>query len=235
MAIFAIADLHLPGQNNKPMDVFGVQWDRHFEVIQRQWQALIQPDDIVLIPGDISWAMHIDHALEDLSALAALPGHKILVRGNHDYWWSSVTKVRTFLPRQMYVLQNDALLLDGQIFCGTRGWSLPTAQSPLTEQDEKIYRRELIRLRISLDAAVSLQSKRPWIVLMHFPPLLTENADTEFAKLLEQYPVQTVVYGHLHGSGIKSGFVGYRNGIQYNLVSCDALQFSPRLISEQRV
>ena len=232
MAIFAIADLHLPGQNDKEMNVFGVHWNRHFDAIQKNWRMLVQPEDIMLIPGDISWAMHSTHVLEDLSSIAALPGRKILLRGNHDYWWSSVAKIRALLPKQMYVLQNDALLLDGQVFCGTRGWNFPTSQSPLAEQDEKIYQRERIRLKISLDAATALQSERPWIVLMHFPPLLADGVETEFSKQLEQYPVQTVVYGHLHGAGIKSGFVGYRNGIDYHLTSCDALQFVPQQVSE---
>ena len=227
MAIFAIADLHLPGQNDKPMSIFGMQWEHHFETIEHHWRARIHQEDIVLIPGDISWAMHIAHAFDDLSAIASLPGKKIIIRGNHDYWWSSISKVRSFLPEGIYALQNDALLLDGKVFCGTRGWNFPTDQCSLPEQDEKIYQRELIRLKISLDKAVAMQSACAFIVLMHFPPLLSDGKETEFSKKIEQYPVHSVVYGHLHDTGIKSGFIGKHNGIYYHLVSCDALGFEP--------
>lgn len=230
MSVFAIGDLHLPGQGDKPMDVFGPQWERHFEAISAHWQSLVTPQDIVLLPGDISWAMQLANAREDLEAIAALPGKKILLRGNHDYWWSSISKVRSLLPSSMYALQNDALLLDGQVFCGTRGWSFPTAACPLDAQDEKIYQRELMRLQMSLEAAAMLHSARPWVVLMHFPPLLADEPATEYTRLLERYPVATVVYGHLHGAGIKNGFAGTKGGIAYHLVSCDALQFQPMLV-----
>lgn len=231
MSVFAIADLHLPGQNDKPMSVFGAHWENHFESIQQSWRKRVGEEDIVLIPGDISWAMQLAHAREDLEAIGALPGKKILLRGNHDYWWSSISKVRSALPQSMYALQNDALLLDGQVFCGSRGWTFPTASSPLGEEDRKIHERELLRLEMSLSAAAALGEGSPLTVLMHFPPLLADGAETAFTRLLDQSGAQKVVYGHLHGAGIKNGFVGTRNGIEYFLVSCDALQFSPIRIS----
>lgn len=231
MAVFAIGDLHLPGHEKKPMDVFGSHWDHHFETISNNWNRLITQKDIVLIPGDISWAMQLAQAVDDLNAIAALPGRKLLLRGNHDYWWSSLSKVRAMLPQSMYVLQNDALMLEGRMFCGTRGWLLPSPQTPLPEADEKIYRRELLRLQMSLDKACAL-STEDVTVMLHYPPLLADGASTEFTQILESYPVKRVVYGHLHGAGIRIGFQGCRNGIEYLLVSCDALQFCPRKVSD---
>ena len=227
MAIFAIGDLHLPGQSDKLMDRFGAHWDHHWEAIQKNWIAKVNAEDIVLIPGDISWAMNLSDAVPDLFSISTLPGYKILLRGNHDYWWSSITKVRAALPASMYALQNDALALQQYVFCGARGWVFPNNQTILSEADEKIYQRELIRLKLSLETAQALSSNVPPIVLMHFPPLFADGIETEYTKLLEAFGICTVVYGHLHDAGIKNGFSGLRNGIQYHLVSCDALQFSP--------
>lgn len=230
MAIFAIGDLHLPGHAQKPMDIFGSQWDRHFETISENWRKKIAAEDIVLIPGDISWAMQLSDALDDLSAIGELPGTKLLLRGNHDYWWSSLSKLRAALPDGMHVIQNDALMLGDAVFCGTRGWVFPTLQQALDEQDEKVYRRELMRLKMSLDAAKELDGK-DITVMLHFPPLFADGIGTAFTELLEAYPVKRVVYGHLHGAGIKIGFVGERNGVDYHLVSCDALGFDPLEVS----
>lgn len=231
MAVFAIGDLHLPGHEKKPMDVFGSHWDHHFETISENWNRLITQQDIVLIPGDISWAMQLAQAADDLHAIAALPGRKLLLRGNHDYWWSSLSKLRAILPESMYALQNDALMMDGHVFCGTRGWLLPSPQTPLPEADEKIYRRELLRLQMSLDKACAL-STEDITVMLHYPPLLADGLDTDFTRILESYPVKRVVYGHLHGTGIRIGFQGERNGIAYLLVSCDALHFCPQRVSD---
>ncbi len=226
MSIFAIGDLHLPGHAQKPMDVFGSHWDRHFETISDHWRRMVGPTDVVLIPGDISWAMQLDQALDDLRAIAALPGRKLLLRGNHDYWWSSLSKLRAALPEGMFALQNDALALEGHIFCGTRGWMFPTVQQPLGAQDEKVFRRELMRLRMSLDQATGL-SGQDITVLMHYPPLFADGVGTPFTDILEEYAVTRVVYGHLHGAGIKVAFRGERQGIRYFLTSCDALGFCP--------
>ena len=232
MSVFAIGDLHLPGHSQKPMDVFGSHWDRHFESIRENWRRLIAPEDIVLIPGDISWAMQLQEAQEDLDAIAQLPGRKLLLRGNHEYWWSSLSKLRAALPSGMQVIQNDAVLLDGHLFCGTRGWTFPTPQQNLGEQDEKVYQRELLRLKMSLDQAVKLGGK-DITVMLHFPPLFADGVGTAFTEILKAYPVRNVVYGHLHGAGIKIAFEGEREGIDYHLVSCDALAFCPKLIFEE--
>jgi len=226
MSVFAIGDLHLPGHEQKPMDVFGSHWDRHFEIISQNWREKIAEDDIVLIPGDISWAMQLSEAQDDLNAIAQLPGIKLLLRGNHDYWWSSLNKLRSALPKGMHVIQNDAMKIGDHIFCGTRGWNFPTAQQSLSAQDEKVYLRELIRLRMSLDQARKLGDGEV-TVMLHFPPLFADGISTAFTEILDEYKVQRVVYGHLHGAGIKIGFDGVRNGIIYHLVSCDALGFDP--------
>lgn len=232
MSIYAIGDLHLPGHAEKPMNVFGSHWDRHFEVISGHWRRMVAPEDVVLIPGDISWAMQLEDALDDLRSIAALPGQKLLLRGNHDYWWSSLTKLRAVLPEGMRVIQNDALKLNGHIFCGTRGWALPTPQQALSAQDEKIFQREVMRLRMSLEQAKKL-GEGDVTVMMHYPPLLADGLATPFTEALEEYGVKRVIYGHLHGAGIKIAFEGLRNGIDYVLTSCDALGFQPKLILEE--
>lgn len=233
MAIFAIGDLHLPGQDEKPMDVFGSHWDRHFETICEHWQGLVTQRDVVLIPGDISWAMQLENAMDDLRAISALPGMKLLLRGNHDYWWNSISRVRACLPEGMLALQNDALRVGGRVFCGTRGWTFPTAGNPLEGNDEKVYLRELLRLQMSLEAGMRLrQNDESLLVMLHFPPLLADGQRTGFTDLLERYPIGHVVYGHLHGKGIRNGFSGEKAGICYQLVSCDALNFCPVKVLE---
>ena len=140
MSIFAIGDLHLPGGDKKPMDVFGPHWEHHFERICADWQSRVKPEDIVLIPGDISWAMQLGDALNDLRDIAKLPGTILLLRGNHDFWWSSVSQLRACLPKNMHAVQNDAFDAGECVFCGTRGWTIPLGPNAAA-QDEKLYRR----------------------------------------------------------------------------------------------
>ncbi|MDO5299207.1 MAG: metallophosphoesterase [Clostridia bacterium] len=225
MSIFAIGDLHLPGGDKKPMDIFGPHWENHFARISEDWRARVDDGDIVLIPGDISWAMQLDAALDDLREIARLPGTILILRGNHDYWWSSLTQLRTNLPAGMHAVQNDAFDGGAAVFCGTRGWSIP--QTGTSAQDEKLYKREALRLEMSLRAAQQMAGGRPIIAMMHYPPLLPETlrAGTEFTRLLTAYGVQRCVYGHLHGQSVQRGFCGVYNGVQYDLVSCDALGF----------
>ena len=205
MSIFAIGDLHLPGGDKKPMDVFGAHWERHFERICADWQSRVKPEDIVLIPGDISWAMQLGDALNDLREIAKLPGTILLLRGNHDYWWSSLSQLRACLPENMHAVQNDAFDAGDCVFCGTRGWTIPLGQNAAA-QDEKLYRREA---------------------------LLPETArqGTEFTRLLSEYGVKRCVYGHLHGQSVQRGFSGSYRGVRYDLVSCDALGFALKDVS----
>ncbi len=172
MRLFAIGDLHLPGGDDKPMDVFGPQWDRHFLRIQENWQKLVEDEDTVLIPGDISWAMQLEDARADLEAIGSLPGRKVICKGNHDYWWNSISRVRSILPPSITAIQHSAADLGEATVCGTRGWLIPTKEAPLDAQNEKIFLREAERLRLALDAAKNIAGGRPLIVMMHYPPLL---------------------------------------------------------------
>ena len=227
MRLFAIGDLHMSGGDDKPMDVFGPQWDRHFFHIRENWEALVGEQDTVLIPGDISWAMQLKDARADLEEIHSLPGRKILCKGNHDYWWNSITQVRGVLPPSLSALQHSAADLGDVVVCGTRGWQLPTEDTPPDPQDEKIFRRETERLRMALEEARQMAAGRPVIAMTHYPPLLAGNLDTPMTALMEEYGVHTAVYGHLHGGGIQCGFSGEHRGVRYRLVSCDSIGFAP--------
>ena len=222
MDIYAIGDLHLPGGDDKPMNVFGPHWEGHFERICQDWRARVGEEELVLIPGDISWAMQMEQALPDLDAIGALPGKKVLLRGNHDYWWCGITRLRELLPSGMYAVQNDALLIGDTAVCGTRGWTLPGANT--TPEDDKIYHRELLRMEMSLDRAVKLEARR-LVVMCHYPPLGEGGTETPLSQLLGKYPIGDVVYGHLHGPSLRGAVTGVFGGIRYHCVSCDGLNF----------
>lgn len=225
MTIFAISDLHLPARE-KPMDIFGAHWENHFERISEDWRARVRDGDIVLLPGDLTWAMRLEDALEDLARVGNLPGRKIILRGNHDYWWGGIGQVRRALPEGMYALQNDALELSGAIFAGSRGWTLPGAET--TSEDEKIYLRERLRLELSLNAARRVSTEKPLIVMMHYPPFSASCAG--FSDILTAFGANVCVYGHLHGAGLQLAFNGCRDGVVYHQVSCDGLGFRLREI-----
>lgn len=224
MKVFAIGDLHLPGGDVKPMDVFGAHWENHFERISADWRMRVAPEDVVLIPGDISWAMQLEQAKADLLAIGELPGRKILLRGNHDYWWSAIGRVRAELPPGMYALQNDALVLDGQVFCGTRGWICP-GDTPLPEDDARIYAREVLRMEMTLNAARRVAPDLPLTVLMHYPPAPEPQGTSDFLRLVEESGAVRLVYGHLHGAGLRHAMTGRRGGVFIHQVSCDGLGF----------
>lgn len=223
LAIFAIADLHLPGGDIKPMDVFGEHWSHHFEKISQDWRERVTQEDLVLLPGDLSWAMQLQDAQQDLDRLGELPGRKVLLRGNHDYWWSGIGRVRAALPPNMWAVQNDCVVFDEAVVCGTRGWLLPTPAS--TENDEKVYRRELLRLEMTLADALRRAQGRRIVCMMHYPPLLEAYRETGFTQILERSGMRDVLYGHLHGAGIRTALRGEQNGVRYHLVSCDSLGF----------
>ena len=220
MAVYAISDLHLPARQ-KPMDVFGDHWKDHFERIRADWLARVADGDLVLLPGDLSWAMRLEDAQEDLARIAALPGTKILLRGNHDYWWSAIGRVRRALPEGMVALQNDAVRFGGRLYAGSRGWMLPGPET--TEEDLKIYNRERMRLEMSLRQARRLDAEAPITAMMHYPPLADDQ--TGFSDILEAYGVADCVYGHLHGAAIYGAVRGLRGSVRYHQVSCDGLDF----------
>lgn len=220
MAVYAISDLHLPARV-KPMDVFGEHWKNHFERIQADWNARVRAEDVVLLPGDLSWAMRLEEAIEDLNSIAALPGTKLLLRGNHDYWWSSIGRVRRALSENTLALQNDSVLLNGRLYAGSRGWTLPAEDAEA--DDVRIYNRERLRLEMSLKNARARDALAPITVMMHYPPLTDEQPG--FSDILEAYGVKDCVYGHLHGAGLYGAVRGERRGVRYHQVSCDGLDF----------
>ena len=221
MKIFAISDLHLSINSDKPMNIFGPVWDGYLDKIKNSWSC-VKDDDVVLIAGDHSWAMKMADALPDLDYIAGLgKGHKIIIKGNHDYWWSSISALRKELPLGMYALQNDAVKIGDYIFCGSRGWTVPE-QAHKTADDEKIYKREAIRLELSLQDAKRIQTNNEKIiVLMHYPPFNSKLEDSDFTKLFEKYEIETVVYGHLHSYDKKQQLITYKNNVKYYLTSCD--------------
>ncbi len=225
MKIFAISDLHLSINTNKPMNIFGPVWENYWEAICQDWSQKVSDDDIVLIAGDISWGMKLDEAIEDIKEIAKLKGKKILTRGNHDYWWKSISAIRNSLPENIYALQNDAIKFGNYIICGTRGWTVPETLDQQTEEDKKLYAREVIRLELSLKSALDLKNENDHIICMiHYPPFNAKTEDSEFTKLFEKYGVEKVIYGHLHGKGGRTIIQNNKNGIDYYLTSCDKVQ-----------
>ena len=229
MKVFAIGDLHLPGNDDKPMNVFGSKWDNHFERIADYWTQHIADDDVVLIPGDISWAMQLENAVDDIQAISKLKGTKIIMRGNHDYWWSSLSKVKSILPSGMYALQNDCIEIGGVSFCGSRGWLCEGNSAFKESEDRKIYTREAMRLEMSLKKAKEGQMI---IAMMHFPPFNEKQQPSSFTELFEAFNVKHVIYAHLHGKSCRVAFEGVKNGVEYTLCSADHLGFKPKFITE---
>lgn len=227
MRVLAIADPHLSKAEPKPMDIFGPGWQGHPERFFEGWLEVVREDDLVLIPGDISWAMKLEEALLDLRDIAELPGTKVLLRGNHDYWWPSISKLRKALPDKMYAVQNDAVQFGSVVITGTRGWACPGSPE-FGEQDEKIYQRELTRLELSLQAARKLEGEK-LIVMLHFPPTNPRREPSGFTELLLEYQPDALVYGHLHGADQRYQ-VSKVGDIDVHFVAADALDFRPRLV-----
>lgn len=240
MALYALSDLHLSFSADKPMDVFGSVWHNYTEKILSGWNSVVSDDDLVIVGGDISWAMYLKDAYEDFAFLDSLPGKKIIMRGNHDYWWESVTKINNFFEKNRFntisILQNNAFIYENYSISGTRGWVLPSSDG-FGADDRKIYERELIRLTLSLDEAVKLESACPEkkyerLVVMHYPPSdISGRADPGFASLFESYGVKRCVYGHLHGTSAHALESFDLAGASCMLVSSDYLGFKPVRLS----
>ncbi len=225
MNIYAISDLHLSATADKPMHIFGGNWAGHFEKIKSDWLSKVQDEDIVLIAGDISWAMKMEDALVDLRSLADLPGKKVFIKGNHDYWWNGITKLRSLAPNDsFYFLQTDALRLEDFVIVGSRGWTCP-GSADYTEQDNKLYLREGERFRLALAEGEKLVKEGDKkIALIHYPPFNAKTEDTHFTELFEKYGVEKVVFGHIHGAAyfpLKTE----KNGVEYFLTACDKTHF----------
>ena len=224
MKIFAIADTHLSGNPPvKPMHIFGAHWTNHWEKLQADWQARVAPEDVVLIAGDISWAMKLTDALPDLHEIIALPGQKVLIRGNHDYWWQSLTKMNNAVQGQLSFIQNNFFAAGEWAVCGSRGWLCPEDPS-FAADDLPIFKREIERVRMSLEAAHAAGYARK-ILMLHYPPLYHQSSASEFTRLFEPYGVEICVYGHLHSEAIQLAPTGMIAGARCLLVSCDALNF----------
>jgi len=223
MKIYAISDLHLSGEDvKKPMDIFGSYKKDYIEEVKENWDTTVEDDDIVLISGDISWAMKLKEAQADLDFIGKLKGKKVIIRGNHDYWWSGIKAVRAALSEGTYALQNDCIRLDGAVICGSRGWAVPEPLEETSSRDSKLYLRENIRLQISLNTAkANRQDGDILIVMIHYPPFNSKLEDSVFTSLFSEYNVNKVVFGHLHGQQIQIPLYCVKNNIEYYLSSCD--------------
>ncbi|MDE6585811.1 MAG: metallophosphoesterase [Clostridia bacterium] len=226
MKIFSISDLHLSGKADKPMDVFGAGWTNHFEKIKADWKAKVSADDIVLIAGDVSWGTVLEEGLYDLQSLKELPGKKVFIRGNHDYWWNGITKLRRAAPDEsFYFLQNDCVKFGNIIICGSRGWTCP-GSADFTEDDTRLYKREAERFKLCFAAVNKVREEGDTVLVMiHYPPFSQKSPSTDFTALFENERVDKVIFGHLHGEA-HFPFRTVKNGIEYILTSCDKVGFT---------
>ncbi len=227
MALYAIGDLHLSLGADKPMDIFGGDWVGYMDKL-RTSLSVIRPEDTTVLLGDLSWALDLQQAAPDFSFINDIPGQKILVKGNHDYWWSTAAKFHAFCTQHgfenMEILHNNHFLYDGRAICGTRGWFFEEENEGT--HDEKVFRRELIRLEASLKSA----GDREKIVFLHYPPRYRGYECAEILELLHRYGVRRCLYGHLHGASHGLAQEGLWEGIHYKLVSADRLNFVPFLV-----
>ncbi len=226
MRLFAISDLHLSLGTDKPMDIFGPQWVGHADKIRLAWDAMVTEEDWVLVGGDTSWGLSLQEALPDLQWLGERPGQKILIKGNHCTWWTSLSKVRAVLDESVHLLQNNAIKMpDGTVVIGARLWDPPDAPWA-DEKAEKIFQREIGRLKLSIEAGKKMEADRR-LALIHYPPKYSDGRETAAIPMLKEAGVSICVYGHLHGKDHKHGFQGLADGIRYYLTACDAIDFAP--------
>lgn len=227
MSIFAIGDTHLSLNSDKPMNIFK-GWDDYVERLSANWQAVVEPKDTVVVMGDVSWAMSLSEAQKDFAFLNELPGQKIILKGNHDYWWNTRRKMEDFFTQNgfstLHILHNNAFLVDGFSICGTRGWFYDDTQS----EPEKVLLREVQRLKTSIDAGRALGGEP--IVFLHYPPITLQQRCTPILELLVQEKIERCFYAHLHGSAAYSSYRGEFQGTHFELLSGDFLKFCPKLI-----
>lgn len=225
MKVFAISDLHLSGLADKPMDIFGEGWEGHIEKIKADWESKVSDEDIVLLGGDTSWGMKPEEGMYDVASLSCLKGKKVFVRGNHDYWWSGITKIRASAPDDtFFFLQNDCVKIGNLVIAGSRGWTCP-GSSDFTEHDMALYLREAERFRLAFQEVKKVRGEgNGLIVLMHYPPMNAKKEETLFTQLFEENGVNKVVFGHVHGS-VYYPVKAEKNGIEYILTSCDKTKF----------
>lgn len=224
MSLYTISDLHLSLSADKPMDVF-YGWNNYMERLEANWKRVISDDDTVIIPGDISWALKLEDAEKDLKFLDSLPGKKILLKGNHDLWWSTMKKLTEFFHnidlKTITPLFNSAILIEDKAICGSRGWFFEN-----DDQNKKILLREAGRLDMSITEAEKLGEP---LVFLHYPPAYGDIACEEIIEVLKKHNIKTVYHGHIHGSGLHRA-VSEHDGIRFKLVSCDCIDFTPHKI-----
>lgn len=225
MAIYVIADLHLSFSQDKPMSIFGENWEGHSEKIKNNWISKVKPEDTVVLPGDFSWAMYLQDTYKDFEYLNSLPGKKLLLKGNHDYWWTTVTNMRNFLEENKFknidFIYNNSYLVENKILTGTRGWNLLD-----TENSSKMIKRESIRLQLAIEDGIKKYGDdKEIIVFMHYPPISNTNKKSDFLKILKQYDIKRCYYGHLHGKSYQDAVEGIVDGIEFKLISADYLNF----------
>lgn len=223
MAIFAIGDLHLSLGTDKPMDVFP-GWEGYLPKLESKWRTLIQENDTVILAGDTSWAMRLQDTKADFDFLQTMPGRKWMLKGNHDYWWTTARKMESYIAANgwdtLHILHNNCCLVDGKALCGSRGWPFDDAAA----QSAKIMSREAGRLEMSLAAGDEAQER---IAFLHYPPVFGNACARELVDVLKAHGVQRCFYGHLHGKAIRYAVQGEREGIRYKLISADGLAFCP--------
>lgn len=229
MSIYIIGDLHLSFSQDKPMDIFGKNWEKHEEKIKQDWINKVKENDMVILPGDFSWATYLEDTYLDFKFLTDLPGKKVLLKGNHDYWWTTVTSMKKYLENNKFenieFLYNNSIEFEDKVFVGTRGWTFQE-----NENSKKMINRENQRLELSIKEAISKNGDTKEIIaIMHYPPIiekqLLENSHLEFFKILKKYNIKRCYYGHLHGKSHADAVIGNIGGIEFNLVSADYLNF----------
>jgi len=225
MALYAIGDLHLSFGAAKPMDVFP-GWQNYTDRLAENWCRLVKPEDTVVLAGDTSWAMRLEDTKADFRFIQQLPGQKLLLKGNHDYWWTTANKMNRFLEREgfdtLHILHNNAYQVGKYAVCGTRSWLFDVGEP----QDEKVMNREIGRLKASLDAAAEGEK----LVFLHYPPVYPNASAPQVIEVLQQYGIERCFYGHLHGQSIRYAVQGDVDGIRYKLISADGLKFCPYYI-----
>ena len=234
MSIYTISDLHLSLSIDKPMDIFGYNWQNYMERLKENWQSTVKKEDIVVIGGDISWATYIDECFDDFSFIESLNGKKIILKGNHDYWWESLTKLKKYILENNFstisFLHNTSFLEEDIAICGARGWIDPS-YSNFTKDDEKIYLRELERLKLSLESSKNLNAKKTFVFL-HYPPVTKDlKINEDYKNIFKNYNVTKCFYGHLHSKASKNSFEGTIDNVMYKLVSADFMEFIPYKIT----
>lgn len=224
MALYAIGDFHLALGMDKPMDVFGEKWANHEAKLKSAFSALTD-DDVTVLCGDLSWAMSMESAREDFLFVNSLPGKKLIIKGNHDYWWSTAAKAERFFAENgidsIGIIHNNFFSYGDFALCGTRGWFFEEEKGG--EHDKKIMRREIMRLEASLNAA----GDREKLVFLHYPPVFLNYECPEILELLKKHNVRLCCYGHIHGKACRCAFNGWKNGTEYRLVSADFVNFTP--------